>query len=463
MFLQKLWRRLTRGPQPEIIARSPDVPAEQPDTPKPQAPRPVNVTMLVRRDGRETQMAVIEDGVLVDYVTEDRPTNHPRVGDIYIGIIRKVDERSAFVQLGAGKDGFVRAQHMPHDGPLTDHYRDGDPVLVQVSGLNESTTRKGPKLTGLVRIEGHALTLRPLEPGVRFLDRHITDKAVRRTCHQLLDALIDDNYGVEASAAIASATDADSLVAERDRLHRRWRTIWGQLEAARRGNLTEPKRVARSAGPILAEIRRRIAGRGFNIVAQGDQLAEEIRQALSEWDISYVGRVQAYRQSEDLFERHGVVDQLHAALDRRANMAGGGYLIIDRTEAGVVVDVNTGTAYTKGADPSDAARRVNLEAADEVARQIRLRNLSGMIFVDFAGSGPDVEGAFEALTEAVATDRVYATVALCDPNLGIAVVTRKRTTTSLLDRYSHVCRRCDGSGVVVDERAFPQTRRSDAA
>ena len=418
----------------------------------------VNRRMLVReRDGR-TQIAVLEDGVLVEhYVT--RPTGSSWVGDVYLGRVQNVlpSMEAAFVDIGKGRNAVLYAGEVNWDAAglegqprrIEQALKSGDTVLVQVT--KDPISHKGARLTSQITLAGRYLVLVP-GGGMTGISRKLPDKE-RERLKGLLKEIMPADAGVIVRTA-AEGTGDQEIRADLDRLVANWQKIQAKSKTASAPALLkgEPDLAIRVVRDIFNEdfTELVVSGKAVweSIASYIEDVAPELRPRLTQWTAE-----------GDVFTEARVDEQVAKGMDRKVWLPSGGSLIIDKTEAMTVIDVNTGKFTGTGGTLEETVTRNNLEAAEEIARQLRLRDVGGIIVVDFIDmvleSNRDL--VLRRLVEALSRDRTRHQVAEVT-SLGLVQMTRKRVGQGLLEAFSEPCETCHGRGYLVHDA--PVDKRS---
>ncbi|MCU1690577.1 MAG: ribonuclease, Rne/Rng family, partial [Jatrophihabitantaceae bacterium] len=408
------------------------------------------------------QIAVLEDGILVEhYVTRASETTY--VGNIYLGRVQNVlpSMEAAFVDIGKGRNGVLYAGEVNWDAAglegrnrtIQDAMSAGDPVLVQVT--KDPIGHKGARLTSQISLPGRFLVYVP-SGGMTGISRKLPDTE-RTRLKAILKKIIPDDAGVIIRTAAEGASE-EELTQDVDRLKSLWESI--QVTVGKPKNA--PIQV--HAEPDLAiRVVRDVFNEDFQqLIVSGDPGRED-----DAWETvsQYVGnvapelspRLSKYVGTGDLFHDLRVDEQLAKALDRKVWLPSGGSLVIDRTEAMTVIDVNTGKFTGAGGNLEQTVTRNNIEAAEEIVRQLRLRDIGGMVVVDFIDmvleSNRDL--VLSRLTECLGRDRTKHQVAEVT-SLGLVQMTRKRVGEGLLEAFSEPCEHCHGRGVIVHTEPVSQ-------
>ena len=408
--------------------------------------------MLVRVKPHQTQVVVMEGPVLVEhYVAKADLTS--LVGNIYLGKVRNVlpGMEAAFVDFGASKNGVVYAADVKVDTAvhgkrrprIEEVVKEGDEILVQV--VKDAMGAKGARLTGLPSLPGRYLVLVP-DSDAQGISRRLPDEE-RTRLRQVIGKVKPDGFGVIVRTAALHAT-AEEIAADIHRLSKSWEKI--QADAAGGG---APRPVYEEPDLLIRVIREHFTGDFRRMLVDDPKAFGQVTDYLGATAPDLVSRVQNYRDEMDLFERYHVEDQLRKALDRRVYLPSGGHLVIDRTEALTVIDVNTGK-FVGSSSLEETVLQNNLEAAEEIGRQLRLRDIGGIIVIDFIDM--EIEDhqrqVLRRLRETLAKDKTRTQV-FDVSHLGLVEMTRKNVAKGLLETFSEPCPHCEGRGVILHEEA----------
>ncbi len=423
----------------------------------------VDRVMVVRQKGDRTQIAVLEDGILVEhYVTKATATSY--AGNVYLGRVQNVlpSMEAAFVDIGKGRNAVLYAGEVNYDAALAGNgprkieqvLKSGQEVLVQVS--KDPIGQKGARLTSQISLPGRYLVYVP-EGSMTGISRKLPE-GERTRLKAILKKVVPEGAGVIIRTAAEGASE-EEIAGDVRRLQAQWEVISGKV--AKGGAPVqlhaEPDLVIRVVRDIFNEDFARL-------VVQGDTEWDTIKDYVEFVAPDLAPRLAKWEGERDVFAEHRIDEQLQKALDRKVHLPSGGSLVIDRTEAMVVVDVNTGKFVGKGGNLEETVTRNNLEAAEEIARQLRLRDLGGIIVVDFIDmvleSNRDL--VVRRLVECLGRDRTKHQVAEVT-SLGLVQMTRKRVGQGLLESFSETCEHCAGRGVVLhaeplDDRPAPRDR-----
>ncbi|WP_230465888.1 Rne/Rng family ribonuclease [[Actinomadura] parvosata] len=411
----------------------------------------VDRMMVVRRHGDRTQIAVLEDGVLVEHYV-NREASQSYVGNVYLGKVQNVlpSMEAAFVDIGKGRNAVLYAGEVNFDTAglegqpkrIESALKSGQSVLVQVT--KDPIGHKGARLTSQISLPGRYLVYVP-DGSMTGISRKLPDKE-RTRLKSILKKVMPENAGVIVRTAAEGASE-EELARDVARLSAQWENIQKKAKSA------SPPELLSAEPDLTIRVVRDVFNEDFtNLVVQGDDawntvdeyvkyVAPHLAERLSKWDDGEHG---------DVFESYRIDEQLGKALERKVWLPSGGSLVIDRTEAMTVVDVNTGKFTGQGGNLEETVTRNNLEAAEEIVRQLRLRDIGGIIVIDFIDmvleSNRDL--VLRRLLECLARDRTKHQVAEVT-SLGLVQMTRKRVGQGLLEAFSTPCECCNGRGLLV--------------
>ena len=423
----------------------------------------VDRTMLVRQTGDRTQIAVLEDKILVEHYV-NRASHTSYVGNVYLGRVQNVlpSMEAAFVDIGKGRNAVLYAGEVNWDAAgLADGtprkiefaLKTGQPVLVQVT--KDPIGQKGARLTSQISLPGRYLVYVPAG-GMSGISRRLPENE-RARLKSILKNLVPDEAGVIVRTAAEGATE-EELTRDVARLKAQWEVIDQKAK--------EPTASAPSLLYAEPDLNIRVVRDIFNedfrsMQVQGDDAWEEINSYLGFVAPDLVQKIAKWHKPKDIFAEHRVEEQLAKALDRKVYLPSGGSLVIDRTEAMVVIDVNTGKFIGKGGNLEETVTKNNIEAAEEIARQLRLRDLGGIIVIDFIDmvleSNRDM--VLRRLTECLGRDRTKHQVAEVT-SLGLVQMTRKRVGQGLIEAFSTTCESCHGRGIHIHMDPVPMAAGS---
>jgi ribonuclease E len=408
--------------------------------------------MLVRSSPNQTQIVVLEGPVLVEHYVahSDRKS---LVGNVYVGKVRNVlpGMEAAFIDFGEGKNGVLYAGDINYSDykingnakRIENALKTGDSVLVQV--VKDAMGHKGARLTGKISLAGRYLVLAPDED-VRGISRRLPDDE-RRRLREIVGELRPTGTGIIVRTAAEGATRED-IEGDIARLKQIWEQICENRETA------QVPSVVYEEPPLVLRVIREHFTRDFRRLLIDDaKTHKKVLGYLSGTEVDLVEKVNLYTDELGLFERYHVEDQLRKALDRRVWLPSGGHLVIDRTEALTVIDVNTGK-FVGSTNLEETVLQNNLESAEEIARQLRLRDIGGIIVIDFIDMEDTRNQAavLLRLREHLAKDKTRTQV-FDVSHLGLVEMTRKNVSAGLLESFSNTCEHCGGRGVILDEEA----------
>ena len=412
----------------------------------------VDREMLVRQIADRTQIAVIEDGVMVEHYV-NRNSNVSYVGNVYLGRVQNVlpSMEAAFVDIGKGRNAVLYAGEVNWDAAgiseseprkIETVLKTGQPVLVQVT--KDPIGQKGARLTSQISLPGRYVVYVP-GGGMSGISKRLPETE-RTRLKAILKNLIPEEAGVIVRTAAEGVSEED-LTNDVARLKAQWEDIYAKSQNA---NFHPPAALYQE--PDLAvRVIRDIFNEDFRkLTVQGATAWDEVTSYLGFIAPELTTKIEKYTGTGDLFADFRVEEQLAKAFDRKVYLPSGGSLVIDRTEAMIVIDVNTGKFIGKGGNLEETVTKNNLEAAEEIARQLRLRDLGGIIVVDFIDmileSNRDL--VLRRLTECLGRDRTKHQVAEVT-SLGLVQMTRKRVGQGLIEAFSTTCDSCSGRGIHI--------------
>jgi ribonuclease E len=429
----------------------------------------VERTMVVRERPDRTQIAVLEDDILVEHFVTTSGSGS-LVGNVYLGRVQNVlpSMEAAFVDIGRGRNAVLYAGEVDWDAAglegkarrIEQALSSGDCVVVQVT--KDPVGHKGARLTTQISLPGRFLVY---VPGGRAtgISRKLPDTE-RKRLKEVLKRIVPDDAGVIIRTASEGVTE-DELARDVRRLQAQWEVILSKAGASPDGSggsgskATAPELLYEEPDLLVKVVRDLFTEDFRELVVQGEDAWDTIEGYVRHVAPDLMPRVRKHTGVEDVFAEYRIDEQITKALDRKVWLPSGGYLIIDRTEAMTVIDVNTGKFTGSGGNLEETVTRNNLEAAEEIIRQLRLRDIGGIIVIDFIDmvleSNRDL--VLRRLTECLGRDRTRHQVAEVT-SLGLVQMTRKKVGTGLLEAYSSICEHCKGRGVLVS--AEPVSARS---
>ena len=408
--------------------------------------------MLVRQKGDRTQICVIEDGVMVEhYVNRNSAISY--VGNIYLGKVQNVlpSMEAAFVDIGKGRNAVLYAGEVNWDSAGLEEsaprkietvLKTGQPVLVQVT--KDPIGQKGARLTSQISLPGRYVVYVP-GGGMSGISRRLPEPE-RNRIKNILKGLVPEEAGVIVRTA-AEGVSEEELTSDIARLKTQWEEIYQKTQNP---NFHPP--VALYTEPDLAvRVIRDIFSEDFeSLKIQGNEVFNDISNYLGFIAPELSKKIEKYTGTGDIFSDYRIDEQLAKAFDRKVYLPSGGSLVIDRTEAMVVIDVNTGKFIGKGGNLEETVTKNNLEAAEEIARQLRLRDLGGIVVIDFIDMilESNREAVMRRLIECLGRDRTKHQVAEVT-SLGLVQLTRKRIGQGLIEAFSTTCESCNGRGIHI--------------
>jgi ribonuclease G len=413
--------------------------------------------IVINAGARETRIALLEDGQLTELFVE-RPDSTRMVGAIYKGKVTSVVPamQAAFVDLGLRQSAFLqisdlaptpieeenRQAQSPPERSIADLLKKGQQILVQVT--KDPIGRKGPRISAQISLPGRYAVLVPGESKVG-VSRRIDDAPERQRLRQMLSEMKPDGVGVIVRT-VAEGKDKKHLKGDLRSLVGTWRRIQKQA-----GKAKAPALLHKEKGITFSIIRDLFTPEVKRLVVDNKKHHRQILSYLRGIRSDLRARVELYRGDQPVFDTFGLERQIEKTLHRRVELRGGGSIVIDQTEALVVIDVNTGRAVAR----RDAERNIfetNIRAAKETARQLRLRDLGGIIVIDFIDMASESrrERVVQCLRDSLKADRSHTKI-LPMSEFAVVQLTRERAGPSLLQTFSEPCPICEGTGRVPSE------------
>ncbi|MET1073119.1 MAG: translation initiation factor IF-2 N-terminal domain-containing protein, partial [Umezawaea sp.] len=411
----------------------------------------VERTMVVRERGDRTQIGVLEDGVLVEHFVTSSGTGS-LAGNVYLGRVQNVlpSMEAAFIDIGRGRNAVLYAGEVDWDAAglegksrkIEQALSSGDSVLVQVT--KDPIGHKGARLTTQISLPGRFLVYVP-GGGATGISRKLPDNE-RKRLKDILKRVVPEDAGVIIRTASEGIAE-EELGRDVTRLQKQWDVIKEKAVTPK----AQAPQLLYEEPDLLVKVVRDLFTEDFSaLIVQGTDAWETIDGYVRHVAPDLHDRLRKHIGQSDAFVEHRIDEQLLKALDRKVWLPSGGYLVIDRTEAMTVIDVNTGKFTGSGGNLEETVTRNNLESAEEIVRQLRLRDIGGIIVIDFIDmvleSNRDL--VLRRLTECLGRDRTRHQVAEVT-SLGLVQMTRKRVGTGLLEAFSTTCEHCRGRGVVV--------------
>jgi ribonuclease G len=414
----------------------------------------------------EARIALLENGSLVNLFVE-RPEHERHVGDVYKGIVRRImpGMQAAFVNIGWPVDGFIHFSDLyqaavemaegvdvdevtlpekksGHRRPFRKRpeLKVGQEILVQI--IKEPLANKGPRLSSQISLPGRFLVLVPGDNLVG-VSKRIPDLKERKRLKTILRAIQPEGFGL-ICRTVGEAKSEDEVRRDLRAMMRLWSMVEKQIERSK-----APARVHKEATLTSSVIRDLFGPDIDRVVVDERKLYREIRAYVRSVAVPLLERIQFYEGKEPIFDAYKIEAEIEKGISRKVWFGGGSYLLIEQTEAVVTIDVNSGRFIGKE-NQEENNLRVNLKAVQEIARQLRLRDLGGIIIMDFIDQQEDKSRRriYEAMKAALKDDRAKWDIAPIS-QFGIMEMTRQRTKDSLLYTFSEPCPTCGGSGMVV--------------
>lgn len=409
----------------------------------------VDRIMVVRQKDDRIQIGVLEDNVLVEHYVA-RASEASLIGNVYLGRVQNVlpSMEAAFVDIGRGRNAVLYSGEVDWSEleggntarKIENVLKPGDQVLVQVT--KDPVGHKGARLTSQISLPGRYLVYVP-DGAMNGISRKLPDTE-RARLKRILKEILPESAGVIVRTAAEGASE-EQLTLDVARLTAQWDAI---QVAVSKGNAPT---MLHSEPDMLIKIIRDVFNEDFQkIVISGDETFDTITEYLTQVAPDLKGRIEKFVDKKDIFDEFRVNEQIVKALDRKVWLPSGGSLVIDRTEAMTVVDVNTGKFVGEGGNLEETVTKNNLEAAEEIVRQLRLRDIGGIIVVDFIDmvleSNRDL--VLRRMVECLSRDRTKHQVAEVT-SLGLVQMTRKKLGLGLLESFSEPCESCAGRGIIV--------------
>ncbi len=423
----------------------------------------VERVMVVREHDNRTQIAVLEDGVTVEHYVADKD-DASMIGNVYLGRVQNVlpSMEAAFVDIGRGRNAVLYSGEVDWDAATEEGgerpkkieaaLKTGDSVLVQVT--KDPVGHKGARLTSQISLPGRFLVYVP-SGGMNGISRKLPDTE-RTRLKGILKTVVPESAGVIVRTAAEGATE-EQLTQDVQRLQAQWESLQKQSTSKKAPALLH------SEPDLLVKIIRDVFNEDFQkLVIAGDEQHATITEYLGQVAPDLLERIEKFEGAGDPFDEYRISEGIHKALERKVWLPSGGSLVIDRTEAMTVVDVNTGKFVGSGGNLEETVTKNNLEAAEEIVRQLRLRDIGGIIVIDFIDMvlESNRELVLRRLMECLSRDRTKHQVAEVT-SLGLVQMTRKRLGLGLLETFSETCEHCQGRGVVVQGEPVTKQKSSE--
>ncbi|MHA7294996.1 Rne/Rng family ribonuclease [Arthrobacter sp. HLT1-21] len=420
----------------------------------------VDRQMIVRQRDDRIQIAVLEDGLLAEHFVS-KTQQDSLIGNVYLGKVQNVlpSMEAAFVDIGRGRNAVLYAGEVNWDASRLDGQprrielalKSGDTVLVQVT--KDPVGHKGARLTSQISLPGRYLVYVP-GGSMTGISRKLPD-VERNRLKRILKDRLPENAGVIVRTAAEGASE-EELTHDINRLRSQWETI----EAKSGSTKSLAPELLYGEPDLTIKVVRDVFNEDFSkLIVSGEEAWDTIEAYVMYVAPDLVGRLEKWTGNEDIFFASRIDEQIHKALDRKVFLPSGGSLVIDRTEAMTVVDVNTGKFTGSGGNLEETVTKNNLEAAEEVVRQLRLRDIGGIIVIDFIDMVLEANRdlVLRRMVECLGRDRTKHQVAEVT-SLGLVQMTRKRMGTGLLEVFGENCEHCDGRGVVTHDEPVEHKR-----
>ena len=425
----------------------------------------VDRQMIVRQRDDRIQIGVLEDGVLAEHFVSNTQQDS-LIGNVYVGKVQNVlpSMEAAFVDIGRGRNAVLYAGEVNWDAAGLDGQprrielalKSGDSVLVQVT--KDPVGHKGARLTSQISLPGRYLVYVP-GGSMTGISRKLPD-VERNRLKKILKDHLPQNAGVIVRTAAEGASE-EELMNDINRL----RAQWENIEAKAKSTKTLPPELLYGEPDLTIKVVRDVFNEDFSkLIVSGEEAWDTIEAYVTYVAPDLVGRLEKWTKDEDIFAASRIDEQIAKALDRKVFLPSGGSLVIDRTEAMTVVDVNTGKFTGSGGNLEETVTKNNLEAAEEVVRQLRLRDIGGIIVIDFIDMVLEANRdlVLRRLVECLGRDRTKHQVAEVT-SLGLVQMTRKRMGTGLLEVFGEECEHCAGRGVITHDIPVEHRRSTSHA
>ncbi|WP_404978491.1 Rne/Rng family ribonuclease [Bifidobacterium aquikefiricola] len=414
--------------------------------------------MVVREKEQHTQISVIEDDILVEHYVSDIQ-EVATVGNVYIGRVQNVlpSMEAAFVDIGQARNGVLYAGEVNWDTTRLEGqprrielaFKSGDPVLVQVT--KDPIGHKGARLTSQVTLAGRFLVLVP-SGGMTGVSRKLTERE-RTRLKSIVARIAPKDMGVIIRTAAENATE-EAITKDLESLMKQWEIIDRKRKTT--VILKKPKLLQGEPDVAIRVVRDIFNDEFQSLIVQGDKVYERIEEYIDSMAPDLKSRLTKWEpadhQGADVFDTWHIDGQLRKGMERQVYLPSGGSLVIDRTEAMTTIDVNTGRYIGKGKSLEETVTRCNLEASEEIARQLRLRDIGGMVMIDYVDMvmPANRDLVLKRLLECLARDRTKHQVAEVT-SLGLVQMTRKRVGQGLVEAFSEECPTCKGRGFILHD------------
>lgn len=393
---------------------------------------------------RDNIAAVIEKGKVAEFYVH---RGEIILGDVYLAQVENIlpSIEAAFVNVGSDKMGFLHAQDVMGKGALQDKLKPKQKIVVQV--VKEPVGHKGPRVTTEISLPGRFLVLMPNEPGIN-VSKKITSAKERARLKSIVNLLKPVGVGVIVRTEAEGQSESD-IQEDLEILLEKWNNIITSAES-----LTPPSLLYRDQDLLYRVIREACNEETQEIVVDTAFALNRVQNILQNWHMNKNINVTLYKGSEPLLVAMDIHKEIKAALQMKVNLPSGGYLFIQTTEALTVIDVNSGK-FTNSATQDETILKTNIEAVHEIARQLRLRNIGGMIIIDFIDMTNRVDklAMMEELEMAVEADKAKPQVGQLS-DLGLVEMTRHRQGQAISEIFAKRCPHCQGNGYIMEDIKF---------
>lgn len=393
---------------------------------------------------RDNIAAVMENGKVAEFFVH---RGEIILGDVYLAQVENIlpSIEAAFVNVGSDKMGFLHAQDIPGKGALQDKLKPKQKIVVQV--VKEPVGHKGPRVTTEISLPGRFLVLMPNETGIN-VSKKITSAKERARLKSVVNLLKPVGVGIIVRTEAEGQTEAD-IQEDLEILLEKWNNIVTSAES-----LTPPSLLYRDQDLLYRVIRECCNEETTEIIVDTGFALSRVQNILQNWHMNKNINVTLYKGSEPLLVAMDIHKEIKAALSMKVNLPSGGYLFIQTTEALTVIDVNSGK-FTNSATQDETILKTNIEAVHEIARQLRLRNIGGMIIIDFIDmtSRVDKLAMMEELEMAMELDKAKPQVGQLS-DLGLVEMTRHRQGQAISEIFAKRCPHCQGNGYIMEDIKF---------
>ncbi len=393
---------------------------------------------------RDNIAAVIENGKVAEFYVH---RGDIILGDVYLAQVENIlpSIEAAFVNVGSDKMGFLHAQDIGGKGALQDKLKPKQKLVVQV--VKEPVGHKGPRVTTEISLPGRFLVLMPNETGIN-VSKKITSSKERARLKSLVNLLKPVGVGIIVRTEAEGQTEAD-IQEDLEILLEKWNNIITSAES-----LTPPNLLYRDQDLLYRVIREACNEDTQEIIVDTGFAYNRVQNLLQNWHMNKNINVTLYKGSEPLLVAMDIHKEIKAALQMKVNLPSGGYLFIQTTEALTVIDVNSGK-FTNSATQDETILKTNIEAVHEIARQLRLRNIGGMIIIDFIDMTNRIDKLtmMEELELAMESDKAKPQVGQLS-DLGLVEMTRHRQGQAISEIFAKRCPHCQGNGYIMEDLKF---------